>query len=285
MKCPLPTSVSVLTLATAFGLLAWSPSSVACTPEPFIASVCVMAFPGGTSYMQGFAGNQYLQAAGQALSVSQYTPLFALIGTTYGGDGRTTFNLPDLRGKVIVGFDARSSQLPVGATGGAMSVKLSIAQLPAHAMTLDKLPVSMSTVTATTTLASLSATANLSGVTLAGPASGLQLKGSSTGGVGTAGGNLLGKSGGAQGNLYSTGAPDVTLNAASISGNLSMQVNNGITAPVTVTGNATTTLSGNALVSGTSSTIGGGAEVPTMPPYLVMPYFIAVNGFYPSPNN
>lgn len=54
-----------------------------------------------------FAGNfvpqNYLMCNGNLLSISQYTALFAILGTTYGGDGRTTFALPDLRGQVAVG--------------------------------------------------------------------------------------------------------------------------------------------------------------------------------------
>ncbi|MDV9033636.1 tail fiber protein [Pseudomonas sp. RAC1] len=285
MKLSSQKSVSALALSCALGFMAWSPSSSACNMEPYIASVCVMAFGNGTPQLQGFGNNQYVQAAGQTLNISQYNALFALIGTTYGGDGRTNFMLPDLRGRVIVGFDSRNTAQPIGKTGGAVSLKLSIAQLPPHALPLNNLPVSMSTVTATTTLSSLSATANLSGVKLVGPTTGLKLNGSSSGGTGTPGGNLLGKSGGAQGNLYSTaGTPDAVLNAASISGDLTMTVNDGITAPVTVTGNATTTLNGSAQVSGATGSIGGGADVPTMPPYLVMPYFIAVSGIFPSNN-
>jgi microcystin-dependent protein len=66
---------------------------------------------------------------GQALPVSQYQVLYALLGTTFGGNGRTTFNVPDLRGRVPVGADASFEQ---GATGGSESVTLTLAQLPSH---------------------------------------------------------------------------------------------------------------------------------------------------------
>jgi microcystin-dependent protein len=71
---------------------------------------------------------------GQILSISQNTALFALIGTIYGGDGRTTFALPDLRGRVAVSAGAGPglSTYEIGQVGGEESVSLSEAQMPAH---------------------------------------------------------------------------------------------------------------------------------------------------------
>lgn len=66
---------------------------------------------------------------GQTLQIMQYPTLFSLLGTMYGGNGTTTFQLPDLRGITPLGF---SNELPVGVTGGAESVQLTTAQLPAH---------------------------------------------------------------------------------------------------------------------------------------------------------
>lgn len=76
----------------------------------------------------------WLMADGAAVSRTTYASLFAAIGTTYGaGDGSTTFNLPDLRGRVPVGKNAGTFST-LGATGGAESVTLTSAQsgLPAH---------------------------------------------------------------------------------------------------------------------------------------------------------
>jgi microcystin-dependent protein len=78
-----------------------------------------------------FAGNfvpaGFLQAAGQVLQIADHDTLFQLIGTIYGGDGVTTFQLPDLRDRTIVGA---SSELPLGAIDGQGLATLSDANLP-----------------------------------------------------------------------------------------------------------------------------------------------------------
>ncbi|HYC75906.1 phage tail protein [Brevundimonas sp.] len=68
-------------------------------------------------------------ANGQLMSITRNTPLFALLGTTYGGDGRVTFALPDLRDRAPV---HQSDSLPIGGTTGQSSMTLTTAQLPAH---------------------------------------------------------------------------------------------------------------------------------------------------------
>jgi len=76
---------------------------------------------------------------GQILQINSNQALYALIGTLYGGDGKATFALPDLRGKVIIG-DGKSSSSGitrvVGTVGGAETVTLSSDNLPAHAHTI-----------------------------------------------------------------------------------------------------------------------------------------------------
>ena len=71
---------------------------------------------------------------GSILSIAQHQALFAIIGTTYGGDGSSTFALPDLRGRVPVGFGSGPGLSPVamGARGGAETVTLQQQQLPQH---------------------------------------------------------------------------------------------------------------------------------------------------------
>lgn len=71
---------------------------------------------------------------GTLLQIATNQPLFSLIGTTYGGDGQTTFALPDLRGKVGVGYQ-NGTAYPLGAQGGAASVQLTPDQMPAHSHT------------------------------------------------------------------------------------------------------------------------------------------------------
>src|SRR5262245_39114744 len=77
-----------------------------------------------------FVPGGFMEAAGQTLQIADHEVLFQLIGTTYGGDGMTTFQLPDLRGRTIVGA---SSQLPIGATTGQTLSFVSNANLPVSA--------------------------------------------------------------------------------------------------------------------------------------------------------
>jgi microcystin-dependent protein len=78
----------------------------------------------------GFVPDGFLQAAGQELQIADYPTLFNLIGTMYGGDGVTTFALPNLTGRTVVGA---TSQLPVGAYFGQETSLLLNSQLPVAA--------------------------------------------------------------------------------------------------------------------------------------------------------
>ncbi len=80
------------------------------------------------------APNGWLLCQGQAVSRAIYEELFAAIGTIYGaGDGSTTFNLPDLRGKVPVGLDLADSKFDaLGNMGGEKSHVLSVDEMPTH---------------------------------------------------------------------------------------------------------------------------------------------------------
>jgi microcystin-dependent protein len=98
----------------------------------------VMAQSGFIGEVGMFAGNfaprDLASCEGQLLSISSNTPLFALIGTTYGGDGRTTFALPDLRGRVPVGV-CNVSGLPSvsqGARFGNATITLNSTNLSQH---------------------------------------------------------------------------------------------------------------------------------------------------------
>ena len=76
-------------------------------------------------------------AAGQLLPIAQYSALFSLYGTTFGGDGRTTFGLPDLRGRTAIGQGNGPGLTPrqVGQKSGAETVTLISSQIPAHSHT------------------------------------------------------------------------------------------------------------------------------------------------------
>jgi microcystin-dependent protein len=90
--------------------------------SPFIAEIRMFA---GT-----FAPDGWAFCDGQLLPISQYDALFALIGTTYGGDGQSTFALPDLRGRAPV---HQGTTWVLGQSTGSEQVTLTTGQLPSHA--------------------------------------------------------------------------------------------------------------------------------------------------------
>lgn len=81
-----------------------------------------------------FSPSGWAKCQGQLLAIASYSALFALLGTYYGGDGRTTFGLPDLRGRLPLGFGQGPglSNYPQGQMGGQEQVTLEGGQLPAH---------------------------------------------------------------------------------------------------------------------------------------------------------
>lgn len=89
--------------------------------DPFLGELKLVGF--------SFPPRGWLPCEGQLLSINQNQALFALLGTIYGGDGRNTFALPDLRDRVPVGV---GPSFPQGAQAGETTVTLSAAQLPAH---------------------------------------------------------------------------------------------------------------------------------------------------------
>jgi len=109
--------------------------------EPFLGEIRLFPY--------NFAPRGWAFCNGQLLSISQNIALFSLLGTTYGGNGQTTFGLPDLRGR----FAMSSGQGPglsvrdLGEIDGTETVALTAAQMPAHTHALNG-----STATATTTV-------------------------------------------------------------------------------------------------------------------------------------
>jgi microcystin-dependent protein len=90
-------------------------------PEPYIGEIRIFA--------GNFAPAGWMFCEGQLLPISEYETLFNLIGTTYGGDGQSTFALPDLRGRLPLHF---GNGFTLAETGGAETVTLTINQIPAH---------------------------------------------------------------------------------------------------------------------------------------------------------
>ncbi|MDP4261964.1 MAG: tail fiber protein [Bacteroidota bacterium] len=101
--------------------------------DPYMANVTVFA--------GNFAPRGWMFCNGQLLSISQYDALYALIGTFYGGDGQTTFALPDLRSRVAVstGQGPGMSSYQLGQTGGNESVTILSNQLAQHTHALISL--------------------------------------------------------------------------------------------------------------------------------------------------
>ncbi len=89
--------------------------------EPFIGEIKIF---GGSFAIRGYAF-----CDGTLLSIDQNDALFNLIGTTYGGDGQTTFGLPDLRGRIPV---HQGSGFPLGQSSGTETVTLTTSQIPSH---------------------------------------------------------------------------------------------------------------------------------------------------------
>lgn len=94
--------------------------------EPYIGQIQIFAF--------NFPPRGWAVCDGQTLPISQNSALFSLLGTTYGGDGRTTFALPDLRGRspVHMGTGTGLSPIRIGQKGGAETHQLTVAELAAH---------------------------------------------------------------------------------------------------------------------------------------------------------
>jgi microcystin-dependent protein len=148
--------------------------------EPFLGEIELFAF--------AFAPNGWATCSGQTLPIAQNQALFALLGTTYGGNGSTTFALPDLRGRVAIGQGqgAQLSPRAIGQTGGEETHGLTAAELPAHTH-------------------AVSAVGRPSSTAVIGPAGNLL----SVGAGRTSGGNVVV-------NVYSPGTPDTAMHPSTI---------------------------------------------------------------------
>ena len=94
--------------------------------EPFIGEIRVVSFT--------FAPKGWAFCNGQLLAINQNQALFSILGTTYGGNGQTTFALPNLQGNTPIHF---APNHPLGEVGGTASVTLTAATVPPHQHTLS----------------------------------------------------------------------------------------------------------------------------------------------------
>ncbi len=92
--------------------------------DPFVAEIRIFPFT--------FAPKGWAFCNGQLLPLSQNTALFSLLGTTYGGNGKSNFALPDLQGSAAMHPDADGSQFPLGSQGGSQTVTLLTSEIPIH---------------------------------------------------------------------------------------------------------------------------------------------------------
>ena len=102
------------------------PQAALAGPEPFIGEIMLTG--------ANFCPRGWADANGQLLAVAQNAALFSLLGTTYGGDGRTTFGLPDLRGRVAIhtGQGPGLSNRNQGSKSGAEKHTLTVSEMPQH---------------------------------------------------------------------------------------------------------------------------------------------------------
>lgn len=114
-------------VATAIlSLLGLQGNAAAQATDPYLGQIMCGAF--------NFPPKGWARLDGQILSIAQNIPLFALLGTNYGGNGQTTFALPDMRGRVLIHDGSGPGLTPrtLGEEGGVEALSLTTAQLPAH---------------------------------------------------------------------------------------------------------------------------------------------------------
>lgn len=208
--------------------------------DPFLGEIKVFGF--------NFPPRGYQLCWGQTLAISQYTALFSLLSTFYGGDGQSNFKLPDLRSRLAIGQGQGLglSLYQMGQASGTENTTLLINNMPIHSHPVSQVPIGFTPPTAATTINAYTApTARQTS-----PA-----------------------------NALLTGAMDangVVVNTYSTAG----------TAATLASGAATTTLNGGG-VSGGQVTLGNnGGSLPfnNLQPYLTINYSIATVGIYPTRN-
>lgn len=200
-----------------------------------------------------FAPRGFFTCEGQLLPISQYTALFSILGTTYGGDGMTNFKLPDLRGAfptqcTNLGGAHPGGTYAYGEVGGTQSATITSINMPPHTHSIIK-----------GSGTNLTGTVSVNTVLQASTATGASPTPSATN-------NALGTTGDVAGNgqpdLYTNGTPSIPL-----AGGTS-----------TVTNNLNFDPTGLALTPWGS----GPQPLSTVPPFVAMQYIICVEGLYPS---
>lgn len=118
-------------MASATMLLIAAPEKASAGDSPFIGEIMFVPYT--------FCPRDFAEANGQILAINSYTALFSLLGTNYGGDGLTSFGLPDLRGRTVIhtGTGPGLTNRPLAQSGGAETQTLTTAQMPSHNHTVN----------------------------------------------------------------------------------------------------------------------------------------------------
>lgn len=219
-----------------------SMGAMACGEMPYVGEVCTFAF--------NWCPNGFLPANGQVVSIQQYTALFSLLSTQFGGDGRTTFGLPDLRGRAPIhyGQGPGLSLVNFAQPSGAENVTITANQLPIHNHALTGAQAS-GAVNTTVTVSAL--TTETTGA-VAAPA------------ANTA--NTIGKIGAGSPGYYAYNAAKAVPVPVSASVNSNGAPAGTVTLPV----------------AGNTANAGGSLPVSVLDPRLALNYCIATTGIYPS---
>lgn len=232
--------------------------------DPFIGEIRIWTGVGNFAQPEG-----WLLCQGQTLQIRSYQALFALIGTTYGGDGVNTFGIPDLRGRFVIGTGAPLAPLVnryvAGQKGGVETVQLTVNNLAAH--------------THSATIGSHTHPVDLPAHThgFAAPAHThtLSLLCGEDSASTSPNGGYMGNSGNSQ---YGAATNEKMATQTTDSGG-------GSSATTASGGNGTVTSGPPSSGSVTVAPAGGSVPVATLSPYMALNFIIAVTGIFPTPQS
>ena len=209
--------------------------------NPFLGQIMLVPY--------NFAPAQWAFCNGQSLEIEKYSALFSLLGITYGGDGKRTFKLPDLRRRVPLGAGLSPSfrGYPLGNSGGYEQIKLSEQQMPNHSHLATFTSKEIEPIIANAIIRAKSGKGDATNADDNYLATGKATKGNSVYSVNDG---------------YST-TSDTTMNSQAVE--------------INITG-------GESKGDVTVGSAGSNDPITVMQPYLAMHYIIALDGIYPSRN-
>ncbi len=186
---------------------------------------------------------------GKLLNINQNQALFMLLGTSFGGDGKTSFGLPDLRGRTILGYGQGTglTNRGVGDTGGKEAVALTLAMMPAHTHTATFTP---------------SGGGNASGTLLASSKPGTKTD--------------------PTGNYIANASTTSQVGPTSITTAIPSYIDPASAGTPAAVAGLTVTGSGGGGGKVEVSPAGGGGAIPTVPPFLALNYIICLSGIFPT---